>query len=359
MGLSVLRQHSSAPQTHLQVPTTPTVINQNDADLPSSVLALLQLLLPEAWESTTKLNVSRISGAMTNCVYIAESENTGLKVIVRVYGQTDMFCREEELMWLSRLSALHLVPKLLAIFGNGRFEEYIDSITLGKADMRDPVMSAMIAKLMKKLHSVSDIYPMGRKDDVEWWKNVEKLFPMALKVANLSADERLEEIDLKQLRNHAELYRNWLKKQKHLMVFAHNDLQYGNVLLRKSDGNVTFVDFEYSGYNPRGYDIANHFCEWMADYHCDDAHVVQPVWYPSPQEQEVFIDAYCNDKKETEQIKKEVAQLQAASDLHWGLWGLAQAGRSDIDFDYLGYGLGRLRLFYRQLRIHNLVVDHL
>jgi hypothetical protein len=27
-------------------------------------------------------------------------------------------------------------------------------------------------------------------------------------------------------------------------------------------GNITIIDFEYTGYNYRGYDLANHFCEW-------------------------------------------------------------------------------------------------
>jgi thiamine kinase-like enzyme len=29
------------------------------------------------------------------------------------------------------------------------------------------------------------------------------------------------------------------------------------------DGTVTLIDFEYSGYNYRGYDLANHLTEWM------------------------------------------------------------------------------------------------
>lgn len=27
--------------------------------------------------------------------------------------------------------------------------------------------------------------------------------------------------------------------------------------------NTHSVDYEYAGFNYRGYDIANHFCEWM------------------------------------------------------------------------------------------------
>ena len=32
---------------------------------------------------------------------------------------------------------------------------------------------------------------------------------------------------------------------------------------------VTFVDFEYAGYNPRGFDLGNYFCEMAVDNGCD------------------------------------------------------------------------------------------
>jgi choline kinase len=35
----------------------------------------------------------------------------------------------------------------------------------------------------------------------------------------------------------------------------------------KYDTRLTVIDFEYAGANPPAYDIANHFCEWMYDYH--------------------------------------------------------------------------------------------
>ncbi|GAA5821401.1 hypothetical protein JCM10212_000283 [Sporobolomyces blumeae] len=98
-------------------------------------------------------------------------------------------------------------------------------------------------------------------------------------------------------------------------VFAHNDTQYGNLLLLTPDRDgdeekelvakikregggqhkrIIVVDFEYAGANPRGFDIANHFCEWQADYHHESlshslsAH--QP--YPTLKEKVRFLEAY-------------------------------------------------------------------
>ena len=57
------------------------------------------------------------------------------------------------------------------------------------------------------------------------------------------------------------------------LVFCHNDLQCGNILLREDadslesiDDAIVIIDYEFCSYNYRAFDIANHLCEWMFDY---------------------------------------------------------------------------------------------
>ncbi|KAI9538193.1 hypothetical protein NQZ68_017926 [Dissostichus eleginoides] len=62
-----------------------------------------------------------------------------------------------------------------------------------------------------------------------------------------------------------------LAETKSPVVFCHNDVTEGNILiLEDKDPNTTdrlmLIDFEYSSYNYRGFDFGNHFCEWMYDY---------------------------------------------------------------------------------------------
>jgi len=45
-------------------------------------------------------------------------------------------------------------------------------------------------------------------------------------------------------------------------VFCHNDLLGGNILYLQQEQCVKFVDFEYSQYNYRAFEFANHFCEY-------------------------------------------------------------------------------------------------
>jgi hypothetical protein len=55
---------------------------------------------------------------------------------------------------------------------------------------------------------------------------------------------------------------------------------------------ITFIDYEYSGFNPVAYDIANHWCEWAADYHTEEPHVLDFSRLPDPQQQYLFVDSY-------------------------------------------------------------------
>jgi thiamine kinase-like enzyme len=48
---------------------------------------------------------------------------------------------------------------------------------------------------------------------------------------------------------------------------------------------VQFIDFEYSSYNPRGFDIGNHFCEY-AGPECDYS------YYPDAAQARHFVREY-------------------------------------------------------------------
>lgn len=90
--------------------------------------------------------------------------------------------------------------------------------------------------------------------------------------------------------------------------FCHNDLQYGNIMMDEETRSLTIIvscgcklftsgfpcsiffvpvliflmmqDYEYASYNPIAYDLANHFCEMVADYHSDTPHVLDYSKYP-------------------------------------------------------------------------------
>lgn len=78
------------------------------------------------------------------------------------------------------------------------------------------------------------------------------------------------------------------------LVFCHNDLQGGNILVRNDvdfsksiDDSIVVIDYEFCCYNFRGFDIANHLCEWTYDYNRSDNpfYTLKEENYPSKEKQ--------------------------------------------------------------------------
>ncbi|KNE58486.1 hypothetical protein AMAG_04057 [Allomyces macrogynus ATCC 38327] len=331
------------------------------------------------------------------------------RLLLRVYGvgMENYIEREREIYWLRKLSETGYGPRLLATFANGRFEEFLDAATLTKHDLRDPPTSALIAAKLATLHSVAESFPLSpgladrRKADPEIWATLDKYLSMADPALGPILETYPDRTARAQRAVHVPTLRSLLAKirvalDSHLKaatVFAHNDLQYGNVLRHHVNGEIILVDYEYSSFNYRAFDFGNHFCEWMADYHGDEPHVLDPRAAPSVQQRHKFLAAYADayaglsgghwprTTTATPPAKDDdgyfatatinggpkpsldavVAHLDAEARLGallshcmWGLWGVVREadmiGRREIDFDYWEYGVARLEWFVRDAK---------
>ncbi|CAO3623926.1 unnamed protein product [Cunninghamella blakesleeana] len=350
----------------LNIPTCETVLDlielKNDK-LIQAVFELVQELFPDWVSQKNELTIKRISGALTNAIFFVDGNGT--RRLLRVYGiGVDTFIdRDKELAWLARLGRLNLGPRLLGIFGNGRFEEYVKSVTLNHHDIRDPITSKQIAGCLARQHSIVNIYQPPCDERLEVWKNIDKWYQIVLKIIPGMSEkdqERAKVIDLfdfKRLGDEIEKCKKILEKVDSPVVFGHNDLQYGNILKRDDTGDLVLVDFEYSGYNTRGFDIGNHFIEWRYDYHGErPAAMTEP--FPTDEEQVRFIEAYLDTNKNElnikddisiEEVQQEVKIWLMAIHCTWGLWGLIQASLSEIEFDYFFYSMDRLNRFREEL----------
>lgn len=156
------------------------------------------------------------------------------------------------------------------------------------------------------------------------------------------------------------------------VVFCHNDLLPGNILVLggrerpETPDDLTFIDFEYSSYNHRGFDFGNHWNEY-AGLACDYSR------YPTPEAQERFARAYLAAGPGGERPSPSdaaavpaasVAQLVAegnafslASHFLWAIWAIIQARYSTIDFDYFGYFEVRVAEMRRRLPEVEAMVD--
>ncbi|AOW28544.1 choline kinase [Candida albicans L26] len=359
------RSLSSSSLNKLTITTTqvdqersvPSVQVYLDNSLPldffkQDIIALTKTLKISKWHkrqlTINNLSINRISGALTNAIYKIEyhdeSQNIHLPtLLLRVYGKNvdELIDRDNELAILIKLSQKRIGPRLLGIFSNGRFEQFLDGfITLNKEQIRDEILSQMLGRRMKDLHYKIELDAKDYESkQPTCWNLIDKwlkIFEQELLPGYLEVNYNLQDIFIvpfDQFKQIITKYKQWLFNKyddKHFTnnyKFCHNDTQYGNLLLHESfnpkdivvstsdttnssnniiDGEVTIkstsnkkdtnlvvIDFEYSGANFPAYDIVNHFSEWMSDYHDPEkSYFIHQENYPNQLEQINLIKSY-------------------------------------------------------------------
>jgi choline/ethanolamine kinase len=126
-----------------------------------------------------------------------------------------------------------------------------------------------------------------------------------------------------------------------------------------TDDRVVLIDFEYCSYNHRGFDLANHFCEWAFDYSNPEYphFFATESNYPSDKQKRSFVREYLkqwakqslpDDGLNTEeQLLREADCYTLASHLLWTLWSIHNAFTSEITFGYWEYGKTRMDAYLR------------
>ena len=91
-------------------------------------------------QSYSNVEISRISGAMTNLVYLAHNPTAPFataKVIIRIFGRGSLlFSRHQERGIFLAASKLKIGPQCLVEFGNGRVEQFLPGAAVTAASMR-------------------------------------------------------------------------------------------------------------------------------------------------------------------------------------------------------------------------------
>ncbi|XP_026277472.1 choline/ethanolamine kinase isoform X2 [Frankliniella occidentalis] len=343
-----------------------------------------------AWKqiSSRDIVLKRISGGLSNWLYHvslpggeqAPRGSEPSQVLLRLYGEihggeqgVEGLITESVIFTL--LSERRLGPRLHGIFPGGRIEEYIPARPLKTAELADPKLSPMIAEKMAEIHSMN--VPISKEPNWlwdtanRWLQNVMVTLcdpAPHTNAQNAHIISRLTKLDLA-----AEV--KWLKKflvrVNSPVVFCHNDMQEGNILLVKecSPPRLVLIDFEYCSYNYRAFDLANHFIEWTIDYTIEEfPHFkATPSAYPTPDQQLAFVRAYLQTARrqrehncggtvdalppgqhpteEEAALLKEVREFTLATHLLWGLWSIVNATVSQIPFGYWEYAEERLNSY--------------
>lgn len=243
----------------------------------TDIVTLAHTLRLKGWrkvpiESGGDIEVERLSGALTNAVYVVSPPNDlpvppssdtssklrstkpPPKLLLRVYGPQveHLIDRENELGILRRLARKKIGPRLLGTFINGRFEEFFNAQTLTADDLRDENTSKQIAKRMRELHEGIDLLEREREEGPFVWRNWDKWVDRCEEVISYLDKQILEGhrgsigrrdawktrglvcgVEWKVFKSAVDQYRKWMYEYYAIrggvsgkLVFAHNDVRF-------------------------------------------------------------------------------------------------------------------------------------
>ncbi|XP_049748654.1 choline kinase alpha isoform X4 [Elephas maximus indicus] len=361
-------------------PPPPAADEQPDPRTRRKAYLWCKEFLPGAWRSLREdqFHISVIRGGLSNMLFqcslpdtVAAVADEPRKVLLRLYGAILQMGAEAmvlESVMFAILAERSLGPKLYGIFPQGRLEQFIPSRRLDTEELSLPDISAEVAEKMATFHGMK----MPFNKEPKWlFGTMEKYLNQVLRI-KFTGESRLKLHKLLSYNLPLEMenLRSLLESTPSPVVFCHNDCQEGNILLLEGREDsekqkLMLIDFEYSSYNYRGFDIGNHFCEWMYDYNYEKYPLFKANIrkYPTRKQQLHFISHYLaafqnefknlsNEEKSIieEEMLLEVNRFALASHFFWGLWSIVQAKISSIEFGYMEYAQARFDAYFDQKR---------
>ncbi|XP_071441100.1 choline/ethanolamine kinase-like isoform X2 [Hetaerina americana] len=301
-------------------------MNPDSLEMRERAFRICRDYLHGAWRNITSQDMvlKRISGGLSNWLFYCAlpvthppRQGEPARVLLRLYGQihggnnvgggggggpgaanvpmpthSPLEGILTESVIFTLLSERRLGPRLHGVFPGGRLEEYIPAQPLKTVQMSDPKLIPLIAEKMALIHSMN--VPISKEprwlwDTLQRWMTTVQEMKSDYELENISSDEKsvlIKNVLRPNFSDEVEWLRKQVTKVSSPVVFCHNDMQEGNILLKEEEtpemrptnqlsspsrrhSNMVIIDFEYCSYNYRGFDIANHFCEWTYDYTLD------------------------------------------------------------------------------------------
>ena len=300
----------------------------------------------DGWDSSKGFKTSVISGGITNMLFKVVTESHS--VLVRVYGVNTevMIDREQENKIFAYLSKIKFAPTYYGRFENGRVEGWLEARPLEFSEMGTLEIQKLISSKLREMHRLQ-LQPVA---EPLLFPKIRQWIGMASDITfdNPEKQSLLSKLNLTRIASEASLCENQILNEASPVmlenVFSHQDLLCGNILkpLDLDEHKVVFIDFEYGGYNYRGFDIGNHFAE-HAGYDCN-----YEESYPDDRIASSFVKLYfpTADESELKKLTLDSHRFATLSHLYWGSWAVIQAKYSPIDFDFLEYALLRFTGYY-------------
>ncbi len=268
-----------------------------------------------------RLDISELSGGITNKLYRVRSEKGDLSV--RIWGdKTELFIdRDFEAHALEEMAKIGVSSKLVSYMpeiGVTIVEFIDDSIVLTNEHFRDASLYPRIVGAIRKIHDSGVrlkkvFHPLAEvKKMASILEGLNVSYPEFDIVGTIACLERINDV---------------ISIPEEEYTACHNDLLADNFIMIK-DGYqdryaspMYIIDWEYAGMAPRYYDIADMF---------------QEVLVPREAEEKI-VRTYCRDREFDKNLYY-IDLFKPFPDIFWFLWSLIQLNISTIEFDFYDYG---------------------
>jgi ethanolamine kinase len=316
------------------------ILTDTNENFVKGLTYILKKLVPE-FKNASQSDISFVhfTEGITNKIVCATNMQNNFRVNIRTFGFYTEYIIDRDM----ELLIMNSVPKLkvYGTFLNGIVYTYIPGRTLCIGDLIDLNTFNKTAISIAKHHKLNP--PSIKKVPIlfitlrKWISNV----PLEY------LDPKKKPYDIKKLKEEL-IFMEENLKNKSDVVLCHNDLLLKNFI--KSETDVEVIDYEYSGYNYRAFDLVNHFNEWCGfDLNWDN--------FPNEDTQrrflKIYFETYYESKKEEIDINEKINGMledikwfDLASNYYWGVWALIQAALSIIDFNYNEYANLRFKRYF-------------
>lgn len=323
------------------------------------------------------VRASRISGGISNHLFLVCRPGCETQVLVRLYGADEPLCdRSSEESLVQLLSARGFGPTVLRVFSGGRVELYWPfrrPLIPAESLKREPVdFAAMVARRLAELHGLKLAVP-GRASAEEqlsrWFAAVDPGGPIdrselqaaidgvgALRpTATTAAEREVERALTERTLCHLDLF------AANLMFGSDRELDsQGDAAAREGetgDKDIQFIDYEYAADAYIGLDIANHMsgCTELIE---GESVTFDTSFYPTSEQQSHFLGVYLDarglgaasqalsvDRAAGEFAERLLVAFAAEAECRWVVWGLLQRQLSTVPFDFADYALQRWACF--------------
>lgn len=323
-----------------------TVDFSTEESLMTGAFELTAKIRPE-W-SRSDLRTKIFSDGVTNVLIgVYKEGNKSQMILIRCYGlNTDkMIDRRVEIANLLRFYDLGRGSELYATFANGIAYEFIPGVILTTELVVDKEVSDLTIEMFALMHSV----PVEKGEGPCLWTRLRNFWNLVPDSWEGEKAKRVQELGIPskaELKAEIDEFEALLKDCDSPIVFCHNDLLLGNIILAPDRSRVTFIDYEYGAPNYLAFDLGNHFTEYVGV----GANMDYEGLYPKEAVQKEWLTKYLKALKKVESVSEEEVnklyvltnQFALLSHLQWGTWSLVQASVSSIDFDFLDYSSQRL-----------------